>query len=83
MDDTETRYCHLSEVLITSGKVEAGDKIGRVGSIGNSTGPHLHFAVHPYSGGAVDPESWLKSHGLDAGRLAFRADRDLDKYGLG
>ncbi len=81
-DDTETWYCHLSEILITGGTVEAGEKIGRVGSTGNSTGPHLHFEVHPDSGSAIDPEAWLSNHGLNPEQLAFRADRDLDKYQL-
>lgn len=76
-DGTETWYCHLSEMLITDGRVTAGQRIGRVGSTGNSTGPHLHFEVHPHGRPAVDPLSWLDSHGLDAARLAFRADRDL------
>jgi len=76
-DNTETWYCHLSEILVTDGKVWAGEKIGRIGSTGNSTGPHLHFEVHPNSGAAVDPESWLKWHGLDPAQFAFRADRDL------
>jgi murein DD-endopeptidase MepM/ murein hydrolase activator NlpD len=76
-DGTETWYCHLSEVLITGGRVAGGQRIGRVGSTGNSTGPHLHFEVHPFGGSAVDPLPWLDAHGLNAVRLAFRADRDL------
>ncbi|HKA68590.1 MAG TPA: M23 family metallopeptidase [Actinomycetes bacterium] len=76
-DGAETWYCHLSEMLVTDGRVAAGQRIGRVGSTGNSTGPHLHFEVHPYGGSAVDPLPWLDSHGLNAIRLAFRADRDL------
>ncbi|MEB3356145.1 MAG: peptidoglycan DD-metalloendopeptidase family protein [Synechococcales bacterium] len=40
----QTLYGHLSEVFVQSGEwVEQGDVIGRVGSTGNSTGPHLHF----------------------------------------
>ena len=75
-DGTETWYCHLSDMLVTGGRVAAGQRIGRVGSTGNSTGPHLHFEVHPDGGAAVDPLRWLASHGLNAVRLAFRADRD-------
>ncbi|WP_377270902.1 M23 family metallopeptidase [Peterkaempfera sp. SMS 1(5)a] len=66
-DGSETWYCHLSSYKIRSGKVKAGDTIAYSGSSGNSTGPHLHFEVHPGGEGtpAVDPIPWLLSHGLD------------------
>jgi murein DD-endopeptidase MepM/ murein hydrolase activator NlpD len=66
MDGTETWYCHLSSYRVASGTtVKAGDPIAYSGNSGNSTGPHLHFEVHPAGGSAIDPLPWLRSHGLD------------------
>ncbi|MFF1303037.1 M23 family metallopeptidase [Streptomyces sp. NPDC058307] len=65
-DGTETWYCHLSSYRVASGTtVKAGDPIAYSGNSGNSTGPHLHFEVHPAGGSAIDPLPWLRSHGLD------------------
>jgi murein DD-endopeptidase MepM/ murein hydrolase activator NlpD len=44
--DLHVRYAHLAEVLVASGDaVVPGQELGREGSTGNSTGPHLHFEV--------------------------------------
>lgn len=64
-DGTETWYCHLSSTKIRSGKVKAGDVIAYSGNSGNSTGPHLHFEVRPGAGSPIDPQAWLRNHGLD------------------
>ncbi|MEU6575033.1 M23 family metallopeptidase [Streptomyces sp. NPDC046805] len=65
-DGTETWYCHLSHYRVAPGtSVKAGDPIANSGNSGNSTGPHLHFEVHPGGGAAVDPLPWLHSHGLN------------------
>lgn len=50
-----TLYAHLSSLNVTQGQsVNKGDIIGKVGSTGNSTGPHLHFEIR-IDGVTVDP----------------------------
>lgn len=54
-----TRYGHLSEIDVTVGqKLNAGDIIGKTGSSGRSTGPHLHYEVR-HNGEAIDPLRFL------------------------
>lgn len=58
-DGNTTLYAHLSEINVQQGeKVVRGQRIGRVGSTGNSTGPHLHFEVIT-SEGKADPAEYL------------------------
>ena len=54
-----TLYAHQSEYVVSEGdKVDTGDLVGRVGSTGRSSGPHLHWEV--WVGGIpVDPLEWL------------------------
>jgi len=42
-EGVQLRFAHCSQVLIRSGKIPAGTSFARVGSTGNSTGPHIHF----------------------------------------
>jgi len=54
-----SRYGHLSNIIVKVGDVvEDNQLIGRVGSSGRSTGPHLHYEVHRY-GKHLDPVSFL------------------------
>jgi peptidoglycan hydrolase-like protein with peptidoglycan-binding domain len=52
-------YAHLASIAVSPGQcLVAGNRIGRVGSTGNSTGPHLHFELR-LRGAAIDPLSGL------------------------
>jgi len=60
-DDCITLYAHLSEILVPeNGEINQGDIIGKTGSTGKSTGPHLHFGVY-INGQFCNPEEWLKA----------------------
>jgi hypothetical protein len=56
-----TRYGHMSQILVKEDqKIRPGQIIGRVGSTGRSTGPHLHYETR-IDGEAVDPIRFLKA----------------------
>jgi murein DD-endopeptidase MepM/ murein hydrolase activator NlpD len=56
-----TRYAHLSAIEVRLGQsVKAGQVIGRIGSSGRSTGPHLHYETR-IRGEAVDPHKFLRA----------------------
>jgi murein DD-endopeptidase MepM/ murein hydrolase activator NlpD len=56
-----TRYGHLSSIDVEVGQtVRIGQIIGRLGSTGRSTGPHLHYETR-IEGEAVDPQRFLRA----------------------
>jgi len=68
-DGTETVYAHNSRILVQKGqRVAQGEQISEMGSTGNSTGPHLHFEIHPAGTGAVNPMAFLPKDDSSASR---------------
>ncbi|WP_314408466.1 transglycosylase family protein [Streptomyces kroppenstedtii] len=66
-DGRYTQYAHLSAISVKAGQsVGAGQRIGRSGSTGNSSGPHLHFEVRtgPGFGSDIDPVAYLRAGGV-------------------
>ncbi|WP_411147591.1 transglycosylase family protein [Streptomyces sp. A30] len=66
-DGRYTQYAHLSAISVKAGQtVGGGQRLGRSGSTGNSTGPHLHFEVRtgPGFGTDIDPVAYLRAGGV-------------------
>jgi murein DD-endopeptidase MepM/ murein hydrolase activator NlpD len=62
-----TRYGHLSQIDVKVGdEIRIGQVIGRMGSTGRSTGPHLHYETR-IDGDAVDPQKFLHAGARLAG----------------
>jgi murein DD-endopeptidase MepM/ murein hydrolase activator NlpD len=56
-----TRYGHMSKIEVKVGqKVRIGDTLGRIGSTGRSTGPHLHYETR-VNDTAVDPQKFFRA----------------------
>jgi murein DD-endopeptidase MepM/ murein hydrolase activator NlpD len=56
-----TRYSHLSSIDTEVGHtIKTGQIIGKVGTTGRSTGPHLHYETR-IDGDAVDPQRFLRA----------------------
>lgn len=55
----KTYYAHLSAINVTKGDtLQSGDVVGKLGSTGRSTGPHLHYEVR-LNNKRLDPENFL------------------------
>jgi murein DD-endopeptidase MepM/ murein hydrolase activator NlpD len=60
-----SHYAHMSRALVRPGqRVRPGQPIGREGSTGDSTGPHLHFEIHHGMWHQINPAPWLRAHGV-------------------
>ncbi|MGY1621833.1 M23 family metallopeptidase [Geodermatophilus sp. SYSU D00965] len=60
-------YGHMRYYSVKAGDiVHAGDQIAKVGSEGQSTGPHLHYEIHRggMTGRPIDPQQYLADHGV-------------------
>ncbi|WP_059005948.1 transglycosylase family protein [Streptomyces specialis] len=66
-DGMYSEYAHLSAISVSEGQpVVSGQQLGRSGSTGNSSGPHLHFEVRTGEsfGTDVDPLAYLRQNGV-------------------
>jgi murein DD-endopeptidase MepM/ murein hydrolase activator NlpD len=64
----------LASIAVVVGQeVKAGAVLGRVGSTGRSTGPHLHYETRVH-GDAVDPQRFLKAGAAISALMASRSE---------
>ncbi|GGO43465.1 hypothetical protein GCM10012287_06700 [Streptomyces daqingensis] len=66
-DGKYSQYGHLSAISVRAGQtVNPGQRLGRSGSTGNATGPHLHFEIRtgPGYGTDIDPLGYLRGRGV-------------------
>lgn len=79
-DGRQYRFAHLDGFDVRSGRVTAGQQIGRVGSTGNSTGNHLHFEIRDSRGRKLNPANFLQQAQKAAtGGLLDEGKKLLDK----
>ncbi|MFB7472403.1 M23 family metallopeptidase [Kitasatospora sp. NPDC056184] len=66
-DGRYAQYAHMSSLSVSAGqRVAAGQQIGRSGTTGNSTGPHLHFEIRSANqyGAVINPIAYLSARGV-------------------
>jgi len=82
-----TIYAHMDDVEVALGQwVETGGVVGKVGSTGNTTGPHLHFEVRLGDNSFYatrNPELWIappQGYGVLVGRVMSDYGTPLKNY---
>ena len=85
-DGMQSIYGHLSSKEVNAGdKVKAGQRIGKSGDTGNSSGPHLHFEIRKGKNNPVDPAGYTGAKSLLGGQYisAFVAPTSSELLGTG
>lgn len=80
-------FGHMNQLppVTTGQQIQAGTKVGGIGSTGQSTGPHLHWNVY-VNGNTVNPVDWTRSNRPQVGTAGGRFDpngRPLDQESEG
>jgi len=65
--------------VATGQQIQAGTKIGGIGSTGQSTGPHLHWNVY-VNGSTVNPVDWTRSNRPQVGTSSFQQSGGYGRY---
>lgn len=82
-DGTITTYGHMATLDVSAGeRVIAGQKIAGMGSLGFSTGSHLHFEVE-VNGEKIDPLLWFAQHGLELAGATVGSSEDHSGHSHG
>lgn len=81
-EDLTTLYAHMGAVgpgMTVGRAVKAGTPVGRIGSSGTSTGPHLHFELRDASGRPLNPGLFLGEQFATADELPLKAGRRVPR----